>query len=104
MKLLSGARLTPYLESNHEQKIPRRNLTPAFKAKGALTALKNNKTLAELSQQFDVHANPIVDWKSQLLANAASHIGRNGQTEAEVDVKALHARRFKTGIHYIPVN
>ena len=36
---------------------PRRNHTPAFKAKGALAAIKGEKTLAELAQQFDVHVN-----------------------------------------------
>ena len=38
----------------------RRNHTAAFKAKVALAAIKGEKTLAELSQQFDVHANPDV--------------------------------------------
>ena len=38
---------------------PRRNHSPAFKAKVALAAVKGEKTLAELSQQFDVHANQI---------------------------------------------
>jgi len=33
----------------------RRNHAPAFKAKVALSALKGEKTLAELAQQFDVH-------------------------------------------------
>ena len=37
---------------------PRRNHTPAFKAKVALAAVKGEKTLAELAQQFDVHPNP----------------------------------------------
>jgi hypothetical protein len=36
---------------------PRRNHTAAFKAKVALAALKGEKTLLELAQQFDVHAN-----------------------------------------------
>ena len=36
-------------------KRPRRNHTPAFKAKVALAAIKVEKTLAELAQQFDVH-------------------------------------------------
>ena len=36
---------------------PRRNQSPAFKAKVALAAIKGEKTLAELAQQFDVHAN-----------------------------------------------
>jgi len=33
---------------------PRRNHTPAFKAKVALAAVKGEKTLAELAQQFDI--------------------------------------------------
>lgn len=50
---------------------PRRNHTPAFKAKVALAAIKGEKTLAELAQQYDVHANQITTWKSQLLDGAA---------------------------------
>ena len=38
---------------------PRRNHSPAFKAKVALAAVKGEKTLAELAQQFDVHPNQI---------------------------------------------
>ena len=40
-------------------KRPRRNHSPAFKAKVALAAVKGEKTLAELAQQFDVHPDPI---------------------------------------------
>ena len=36
-------------------KRPRRNHSPAFKAKVALAAVRGEKTLAELAQQFDVH-------------------------------------------------
>ncbi|TXI72445.1 MAG: transposase, partial [Dechloromonas sp.] len=45
----------------------RRNHSPEFKAKVAIAALKGDKTLAELAQQFDVHPNQITDWKSQLV-------------------------------------
>lgn len=37
----------------------RRNHSPAFKAKVALGAVKGEKTLAELAQQYDVHPNLI---------------------------------------------
>ena len=48
-------------------KRPRRNHSPAFKAKVALAAVRGEKTLAELAQLFDVHPNQITTWKSQLL-------------------------------------
>ena len=41
----------------------RRSHSPAFKAKVALAALKGDKTLAELAQQYDVHPNQITYWK-----------------------------------------
>jgi transposase-like protein len=43
----------------------RRNHTPAFKANVALAALKGEKTVVELGQQFDVHPNQITNWKAQ---------------------------------------
>ena len=48
-------------------KRPRRNHSPAFKAKVALAAIKGEKTLSELAEQFDVHPNQITTWRSQLL-------------------------------------
>jgi transposase len=74
---------------------PRRNHTPAFKAKVALAAIKGEKTLAELAQQFDVHANQIKVWKDQLLEGASGVFGSEGKVEASepaVDVKTLHAK------------
>ena len=49
---------------------PCRNHTPAFKAKVAPAAIKGDRTLAHLAQQFDVHPNQITAWKAQ-LANGA---------------------------------
>ena len=48
-------------------KRPRRNHTASFKAKVALAAVKGEKTLAELAQQFDVHPNQITQWKERWL-------------------------------------
>ena len=42
---------------------PRRNHSPAFKAKVAFAAIRGDQTLAELAQQFDVHPNQIKQWK-----------------------------------------
>ena len=46
---------------------PRRTHSPSFKSKVALAAVKGDRTIAELSQQFDVHPNQITQWKMQLL-------------------------------------
>jgi len=49
----------------------RRNHTPGFKAKVAIAAIKGDRTLAQLSEQFDVHPNQITSWKAQLEGGAA---------------------------------
>ena len=72
---------------------PRRNHTPVFKSKVALAAIKGDKTVAELAQQFDVHPNQITHWKTQLLDQAGVVFEGSGQKEPPpIDVKALHAK------------
>ena len=73
---------------------PRRNHTPAFKAKVALAAVKGDRTVAQLAEHFDVHPNQITAWKSQLEGNASEIFGSGGGTPATpaVDVKSLHAK------------
>lgn len=71
---------------------PRRNHSPAFKAKVAIAAIKGDKTVAELSQHFDVHPNQITQWKSQLLERAAGAFDGSATEDPPVDVKTLHAK------------
>ena len=73
----------------------RRTHSPAFKAKVALAAIKGEKTLAELAQQFDVHPNQITAWKAQLTDGSAGVFGTGlaGTASAPaVDVEVLHAK------------
>jgi transposase len=72
---------------------PRRNHSASFKAKVALAALRGDKTLAELAEQFDVHPNQISDWKQQMLENASLVFGGSRPNQGdELDVKAMHAK------------
>ena len=75
-------------------KRPRRNHSAAFKAKVALAAIRGDKTLVELAEQFEVHPNQITHWKSQLLEHAATVF--EGQATAAPDaagtMRALHAK------------
>ena len=71
----------------------RRTHAPGFKAKVALAAIKGEKTLAELAQQYDVHPNQITAWKARMLDGAAE-LFSGGAAEAApvVDLKVLHAK------------
>ena len=72
----------------------RRNHSPEFKAKVALAALKGDRTIAQLSDQFGVHVSQITAWKDQLQASAANVFGAGGSAPPApaIDVKALHAK------------
>jgi transposase len=74
----------------------RRNHSPAFKAKVAMAALKGDRTLAELAQAFDVHANQIVQWKTQLQEGAAAVFGSGARASEphppSADLKTLQAK------------
>ena len=77
------------------KKRARRNHSPVFKAKVALAAIKGDRTLAQLSEQFDVHANQITDWKDRLVELAADVFERGSSGKAAapaVDIKAPHAK------------
>ena len=73
---------------------PRRNHSPAFNANVAVAAIKGEKTLTELAQDFDLHPNQINQWRDQLPKGATGVFGEGLKVEREplIDVKALHAK------------
>ena len=77
----------------------RRNHSASFKAKVAVAAVRGEKTLAELAQQYDVHPNQIQDWRSRLVGSAERLFergaGRDNDTEHQV--KELHAKIAHSG-------
>jgi transposase-like protein len=70
----------------------RRNHSPVFKAKVALAALKGDKTISELAEQFEVHPNQITDWKRQLNENASIAFGEKPEKEKGPDVQRMQAK------------
>jgi transposase len=70
----------------------RRKHGATFKAQVALAAMKGDKTLAELAEQFHVHPTQITEWKPQLLARAADLFGGTKPTSDTPDLKTLHAK------------
>lgn len=47
----------------------RKNHSPSFKAKVALEAIKEEHTIAELAQIYEIHPNLITKWKKKALEN-----------------------------------
>ena len=72
----------------------RRNHSPAFKAKVAFAAMKEEKTLAQLASDYDVHVNQIQTWRNQLKQNMASlfDTGIEQRKDQEAEVKSLQAK------------
>ena len=80
---------------------PRRNHSAAFKAKVALAAIKGQRTIAQLADQFGVHPNQITTWKAQ-LEGAGQRLGTMGtagrrEGSARQDPRADVGERFFRG-------
>ena len=70
----------------------RRNHSAEFKVKVALAAIKGDHTLAELSTQFDLHQNQIIDWKNQTAKQWAVY---NNQTEIVNLIQKYESKTLK---------
>ena len=70
----------------------RRNHGATFKAQVALAAVKGDKTVVELTEQFSVHPTQITEWKQQLLARAADVFGGTNPPSEAPDLNTLHAK------------
>ncbi|MEJ1472116.1 MAG: transposase [Candidatus Sedimenticola sp. (ex Thyasira tokunagai)] len=58
-----------------------------LEAKVAVAALKGDKTLAQLAEQFDVHPNQITEWRRQLVGNSDQVFGHSEKQIEESEQK-----------------
>jgi transposase len=72
----------------------RKNYSPTFKAKVAIEALKEQKTLAELSSTFSVHTTQIGKWKKAAL-EGLSTVFTDKRTERDTSQEDMIASLFK---------
>jgi transposase-like protein len=74
-------------------KKPRRNHSAAFKARIALEAIRNEKTVAEISAHHQVHPTQVSSWKTQLLENAAAIFGGESlAADSRETIRELHEK------------
>jgi len=75
------------------KKNTRRKFAPAFKAKVAIEAVKNQQTLAELAKKFEVNPIMISRWKAELLENMSAAFEKGSKSEEpDVDTQELYAQ------------
>lgn len=65
----------------------RRRHEPEFKARVAIEAIKNVRTIQEIAKEYEVHPVQVSDWKKKMLESApdAFEAGRNKANEEEFD-------------------
>lgn len=72
----------------------RKTFSPSFKAKVAIEAIREEKSISELSTQFEVHPNMIRAWKKQFLSESESIFvdkrrSKNQKSDSEQDPDQL---------------
>ena len=72
----------------------RKRHSAAFKAKVALEAVKQTRTVAELAKVFQVHTVQISQWKKRLLDGAESLFG-DGRRREQEEGQALQAELYE---------
>lgn len=68
-----------------------RKHAPTFKATVALAAIKEEKTIAELTSQYGVHPTQINRWKQQALASLVDGFGEKHKQQTKDNRELIQA-------------
>jgi transposase-like protein len=72
----------------------RKRYSAQFKAKIALEAVRQEKTLAQLSSEYGVHTNQIAQWKKQLI-DGLPGIFSCGRKKAERESEEIQGELYR---------
>lgn len=73
-------------------KAKRRRHDPEFKARVAIEAIKNVRSISEIAQEYQIHPSQVADWKKQMAAGAASIFDAKGAQKSEEEFDRERAR------------
>jgi len=65
----------------------RKKYPKEFKARVALEAIKGEKTIAEISSEYEVHSNVVIKWKKQLKDHMSDIFIRKNEQEPDAEKK-----------------
>ncbi len=82
----------------------RRQLTPEFKAKVAIEALKERQTLSELAKRFSLHPNQISTWKKQLVDSGAEIFATGERSDQQQQQELIDELYRKIGQHQVELD
>ena len=72
----------------------RRNFDEKFKARVAVEALRNQRTVSEIAAEYGVHPNQVRDWKKQLLTKCPE-VFADGRKQVGESEEQLASRLYE---------
>ena len=82
---------------------PRKNYPKEFKARVALEAIREQKTIAELSSEYEVHSNLITRWKKEALDNMAGVFAKKNERDLS-DKELIESLYKQIGQSQVEIN
>jgi transposase-like protein len=82
----------------------RRRFSAEFKARVVRSALREDKTLAQLASEFDVHPNQITEWKRQVIESLPEVFGRKRKRQQQDNQQLIDRLYQQIGELQVDVN